>query len=164
MSKNKPSHTTENQPFRGTVWEALQQCPNNQSDAIQLWQQTAFLAAVKSTENAKKSMATLKKHLPKKFHPFIRFAQPKNIWYLNVEKGVTAAQLNRLLDDLSLRIAKDIGYAPKIKVAVHPTQWQNSGFSLTHFDVIKQSLPNDEEADEIIASLVATDFSHNDTP
>lgn len=143
-------------PFQGTVWQVLQQhCPDSNDTLTRaLWQTPEFLTTLKSTENAKKSMAVLKKHLPEKYHSLIRFAQPKNIWYLNVEKGITATRLNPLLDDLSLRLAKAIGYAPKIKVVVQASQWQRSGLLLSDFTPVKIPLPSDEEADKIIADFV----------
>lgn len=146
---------SRNNPFQGSVWEALQQCPEQNNSDIQLWQQTAFLATLENTDNAKKSIAVLKKHLPKAYHPLIRFAQPKHRWYLNVEKSVTAHRLNWLLDDLSLRIAKDIGYAPQIQVAVKAAEWSLSGFPLSAFETIIQPCPTKEEADQFIADFLS---------
>ncbi len=137
-----------------SIWHTLQRLSsNNNSDA--LWGSEDYVAAVKSLENTKKSLAVLKKHLPKPFHPLIRFAQPKNIWYLNVQKGVTATQLNQLLDELCLRIAKDIGYAPRLKVMVKATQWKNSGLPLSVAKPTRIAIPSRAEAAEIIAEFLS---------
>lgn len=142
------------------VWQVLKQCQTvrkdtrERGDSIKLWQQPEFLSALNDTDNAKKSMAVLRKHLPKQYHALIRFAQPKSIWYLNVEKGITATQLKMLLDDLSLKIARDIGYAPKIKVMVYAGQWHYSGFPLEHTVTKPRQLPSEEEADNILADFL----------
>lgn len=146
--------------FYHNVWQVLQQCRTPRQDNrhrnqnIMLWQQPEFLNAINQTENAKKSMAVLRKHLPKQYHELIRFAQPKTIWYLNVEKGLTATRLNMLLDDLSLKIAKDIGYAPKIRVMVQAGKWHHSGFPLEYITSHSRQLPTEEEADHILADFL----------
>lgn len=139
-----------------TVWQQLLDLPTvEDANLSQLWNSVAYLDAVDNIDNIKKSMAVLKKHLPQHFHPLIRFAQPKTIWYLNVEKGITATQINQLLDDLCLRIGKDIGYAPRLKVAVKATQWAASGLPLSVSKPPKISLPSREEAADIIAEFLS---------
>ncbi|PIE82251.1 MAG: hypothetical protein CSA11_01200 [Chloroflexi bacterium] len=121
-----------------------------------LWHSDALLTAVENAENAMKSMTVLKKHLPAHFHPLIRFAQPKSIWYLNVEKGITATQLNMLLDDLLLRIAADIGFAPRVRVMVQPSarRWSQSGFPLSFPKSNRIALPDQAEAEAIIEAFL----------
>lgn len=143
-------------PFQGMVKDAMyayQQAAKKTANSA-LWQSEAFLTAVDNADNAIKSMVVLKKHLPERFHPLIRFAQPKTTWYVNVEKGVTATQLNMLLDDLLLRIAADIGYAPRLRVMVQPAQWAQTGFRLTYPDSTREKLPNSVESDTIIEAFL----------
>ncbi len=139
-----------------SIWHTLQRLStDNHSGQHALWDSEDYVAAVNSLENTKKSLAVLKKHLPERFHPLIRFAQPKTIWYLNVEKGVTATQLNQLLDELCLRIAKDIGYAPRLKVMVKATQWRNSGLPLSVIKPTPIPIPTHAEAAKIIADFLS---------
>lgn len=144
-------------PFQGMVKEAMhtyQQAAKDKKHS-DLWNSDALLTAVDNAENAMKSMFVLKKHLPEQFHSLIRFAQPKSTWYLNVEKGVTATQLNMLLDDLLLLIAADIGYAPRLRVMVQPARWSQSGFPLVYPQKPQLTLPSPNEADDIIETFLS---------
>lgn len=148
-----------NKIFSGTVHQAFAEYINN--DELHLagnfWHNEAVITAVENAENAIKSLQVLQKHLPKRFHSLIRFAQPNITWYLNVEKGITATQLKMLLDDLLIKIARDIGYAPRLRISVQPShqQWKNSGFPL---EIAKKNViaipQNDEEAQEIINNFI----------
>lgn len=140
--------------IQASVWEAVQHY--RQVGEATLWQDEAFHDALANAENAAKSLAVLKKHVPKRFHSLIRFAQPKTIWYLNVQKSLTANQLNLLLDDLLLRIAKDIGYAPRLRVMVKPSHsdWIRAGLPLTYEAVVKTPLPTTKEAEAIISAFL----------
>lgn len=140
--------------FQATVWQLMQEYRDNSDDV--LWQNVAFDALIANIENAKKSLRVLQKHLPERFFPYIRFAQPKQIWYLNVEKSLTAHQLNGLLDDLSLRIARDIGYAPQLRVMVNPSHeaWRRSGFPLSYPVYEKEPLPDEKEARKILQDFI----------
>lgn len=143
-----------NQIFVGTVGDALDNYINNDAHKLadEFWHSDAIATAVTNANNAKKSLAVLCKHMPTQFHSLIRFAQPKTTWYLNVENGVTATQLNMLLDELLLKIAKDIGYAPRIQVAVQPSaqRWAKSGFPLTYPKKIQKRRLNESEPQAII--------------
>lgn len=142
--------------FQGRIKEAMhtyQQAAKNTTQS-NLWHSDALITAVENAENAIKSMSVLKKHLPTQFHPLIRFAQPKTTWYLNVEKGITATQLNMLLDDLLQRIAADIGYAPRLRVMVQPSRWSQSGFPLIYPEKPRITLPDKDEANEIIEAFL----------
>ncbi len=150
--------------IQASVWEALQHYRDN-SD-LPLWRQNDFSYVCENTENARKSMAVLKKHLPKSFHQLIRFSQPKTQWILTVRKSATKHRVTALLDELSMRIARDIGYAPAIRVIVQPSQqkWENSGFSLTKIEVNRIELPSEEEAKKIIDEFLAKPFEENKSP
>lgn len=141
--------------FQGSIGEAITRYQEN-SKQPDFWQHTAFLSALENSQNAIKSINVLKKHLPKKFHPLVRFSQPRNVWILSVKKGITATQINLLLDDLSVIIAKDIGYAPRIQVKIVASNWHYAGFPLYFSTKTKQVTPSDKEAEQII-----DDFLHN---
>lgn len=141
--------------FQGTVGKAIQRYQEN-SKQTNFWQHKALLFALENSQNAIKSISVLKKHLPKKFHPLIRFSQPHNVWILSVKKGITATQLNLLLDDLSVMIAKDIGYAPRIQVKTIAGEWHYAGFPLHFPTKTKRATPSDKEAEQII-----NNFLHN---
>lgn len=127
---------------------------NRKYAEIKLWQHVAFSSALENSHNAIKSVQVLKKHLPEKFHRHIKFSQPKTLWILTVKKGITATQLELLLDDLLVRIAKDISYAPRIKVTVNAGNWDNAGFPL-HYPTTKDlPIPNSDEADKIITEFL----------
>ncbi|PIE42425.1 MAG: hypothetical protein CSA47_00995 [Gammaproteobacteria bacterium] len=132
----------------------------SQADSA-FWQNTALRETLANIDNAQKSMTVLKKHLPKKYYRFIRFAQPKTVWYLNVEQALVATQLNWLLDDLCLRIAKDIGYAPRLRVMVKPQHWALSGFPLETIQPIKKSLPTATQADQIISDFLSRSIDYS---
>ncbi|MGY0398981.1 MAG: hypothetical protein ACWIPH_03390 [Ostreibacterium sp.] len=136
--------------IQASVWQAVQHYQQNSKEM--LWHHDEFSEAIENAENEVKSIAVLKKQLPERFHELVRFAQPKTIWYLNVEKGLIATQLTMLLDALCLRIAKDIGYAPRLKVMVKPSHndWLRAGLPLAYMPITHIQLPTPEEATEII--------------
>lgn len=138
-----------------SVWEALQYYRDNSE--LPLWQQRDFDSACRNAENAIKSMAVLKKHLPASFHESIRFSQPNSQWILSVRKSVIKHKITTLLDELSMRIAQDIGYAPAIRIVVQPSKqaWENSGFSLVSVSPNRIELPTEEEAKKMIDDFLA---------
>ncbi len=158
---DKPPIIRRNQVFHGTLGDALRAYVNHDEKKLvgEFWHTDAIATVVENADNAMKSLRVLRKHLPKQFQPLIRFAQPKATWYLNVEKGVTANQLNMLLDDLLVRIARDIGYAPRLQIAVQPShlRWSQSGFPLLFPEQIKIPRPDEAKAQEIIDAFIAKD-------
>ena len=86
----------------------------------------------------------------------IRLLYRPSIWQINVENSITATQLNWLLDELSMRIAKDIKFAPKLKVSVTPSNWKDSGFSISELVIEKLEIPSQQEAESYLASFLAT--------
>ncbi len=147
--------------IQASVWKMLQRYRDNGDNSeVLLWQQDDFIHACKNTENAIKSMVVLKKHLPVSFHDLVRFSQPNTQWILSVRKSVIKHKITMLLDELSLRIARDIGYAPAIRVVVQPSKhtWENSGFALTTIEPNRIELPSEEEAKKIINDFLAKSF------
>lgn len=149
-----------NNIFQGTVGEAIQTYLNNDSQKLadEFWHSDAIITAVENADKAMKSLTVLRKHVPQHFHALIRFAQPNLTWYLNVEKGITATQLNMLLDDLLLRIARDIGYAPRLQVAVQPSAlaWSRSGFPLEFPEKTESDTFDEDAAQAFINEFIST--------
>ncbi len=154
---NKPV-IKRNNVFQGKVNNALHSYLRHDEKKLagNFWHSDAVATAIENADNAMKSLAVLRKHLPEQFHPLVRFAQPKTVWYLNVEKGITATQLNKLLDDLLLRIARDIGYAPRLQVYVQPShlRWSQSGFPLAFPELVSATLPDESEAQDFIKDFI----------
>lgn len=147
---DKKKDIIRNQVFQGSLNEALHNYLGKDGKALagDFWHSDAITTAVENADNALKSLRVLQKHLPVQFQPLIRFAQPGTTWYLNVEKGTTATQLNMLADDLLIRIARDIGYAPRLKIAVQPShqKWRQSGFSIQAPEKQTVELPDKQAA------------------
>ncbi|MPV86367.1 hypothetical protein [Ostreibacterium oceani] len=139
--------------FQGNIAEALYFFQNNGKNR-HLWHHPDFSDTLKKLDNIKASLHVLKKHLPKKYHDYVRFSQPKTVWNLHVEKTLIGNQLNLLLDELSLRIAKDIGYAPRLKVIVTPANWKNSGFPLFYTPYSAIKTPDKETAQRILQAFI----------
>ncbi len=96
--------------------------------------------------------------IPNNLHTNIRLQYQPSIWQLNVANANIATRLNLLLDNLSLLLAKDMGFAPKLKLIVVPNHWETSGFMLTELVKERKKIPTEAEADEFLAAFIKTNI------
>lgn len=122
------------------------------------WASSGYLLS-RSKDDEKTFPSLLKLYLPDEIHTEIRLKRYPSIWHIYVQKSLTASRLAVLFDELSERIAKDIGYTPILKIHVQPENWISTGFSLTELVPKKQLTPTDNEADEIIEAFLNTTIS-----
>lgn len=88
--------------------------------------------------------------IPSQLHPHIRLQYQASIWQLNAPNAAIATSLNPLLDELSLLIAKDMGFAPKLKLSVIPDNWKTSGFMLVELVKERPKTPTEAEAEAFL--------------
>ncbi len=121
-----------------------------------LWKNSIFNKQIQSVRKLEISAKVLRKHLPVKYLELVRIGWQweDSTWLLFVQNTMLANKLNYLLDEMSLLIAKDIGYAPRIKVLLTPKNWHLSGISLVDHKSKKQETPTIEEADKIIKEFI----------
>ncbi len=94
--------------------------------------------------------------IPENIQKKIRLQYSPSIWQLNVENASIATRINPLLDNLSLLLAKNMGFAPKLKLSVVPNNWKTSGFILT--ELVKQTpkVPTEEEAEIFLTNFLSS--------
>jgi len=139
--------------FQGSIWQALmayQKACQTSDDEAALWGDECFVKTMEAVQKASHSIAILRRHLPPQFHSLVRFSQQQRLWCLTVEKPVVAHQFEALLDDLLIRITKDIGSAVPIKIVVVPDNWSLSGLPIVVSDKAVIDLPTSSEARQII--------------
>ncbi len=141
-----------------SVWDIAMELPKTGSNS-NLWNSYAYIYSIKNITKLKISTKVLRKHLPKKYLSLVRLGWESfdSIWVFCVPNSLVANRVSYLLDEISISIAKDIGYAPRIKIAVHPTMWGSKGFSLLEKKEFKNKIPTPEEADKFISKFVNRD-------
>ncbi|PID65525.1 MAG: hypothetical protein CR975_06780 [Gammaproteobacteria bacterium] len=92
--------------------------------------------------------------IPDTLQAGIRLKYYPSVWQLNVANANVATRITPLLDELSLRLAKDMGFAPKLKLCVVPDNWQASGFSLIELVKPTKRVPTEAEAEAFLTDFL----------
>ncbi len=92
--------------------------------------------------------------IPNSIQNQVRVKYQSSVWQLNVPNAAVTTRLKPLLDELSLLLGKDMGFAPKLKLSVIPTEWEKSGFMLTELVKEQRKIPTEDEAEEFLAEFL----------
>ncbi len=141
---------------QSSIWDAIKFFQKNDKNENQeFWKLPELEAYIDSVSNLKISIKVFRKHIPKQYIDDIRMASQGKTWLIIVKNNVLASRLEMMMDNISLRISRDIGYAPRIKIIVETNNWKYKGLALINKSEEKIDTPSKEEADKIINDFIA---------
>ncbi len=92
--------------------------------------------------------------IPNNLQNQVRVQYQPSVWQLNVPNATVTTRLKPLLDELSLLLGKEMGFAPKLKLSVVPDEWEKSGFMLSDLLKKKRKMPTEDEAETFLAEFL----------
>lgn len=119
------------------------------------WEDSGQLLSEMIDFSHKPHIQRLQQSIAEQLHPHIRLQYQPSVWQLNVENAAIYSRLNPLLDQLSMSLAKDMGFAVKLRLSVVPDTWESSGLMLTELIKEKIQLPSEEEADAYLKTFLS---------
>ncbi len=122
--------------------------------AYRYWEKSGELLCDMVNFSKQAQMKTLASLIPDSLQDKIRLQYQPSVWQLNVPNAVVSTRLKPLLDELSLLLAKDMGFAPKLKLTVVPSEWEKSGFMLTELVKEQRTIPSEDEASQFLAAFL----------
>lgn len=129
--------------------------------AYRYWEQSGELLCDMADFSKQAPIKRLANIIPNALQHQIRIQYQPSVWQLNVPNAGVSTRLKPLLDELSLLIAREMGFAPKLKLTVVPSEWEKSGFMLVEIVKEHRKIPSEDEADKFLAEFLQSQQASN---